>query len=303
MGWSEWGPVMTLRRRSAPVDVAARVADGFGRHLTGRNAAVLAYFGVLTLFPLLMAATTVLGYVLEGRPDLQASIVDSALAQIPVFGGSIRESAGDIDGNWIALTVGLAAATWSSMKAFLATQTAFDDIWEIPVAARANPVVRRGRALIGIGVIGAAQIGNVVLAGVVAEAGLPRLGQAALTAGGLAINVGVLAAMFRFLTERKPSWSEVWPGALLGGIVYTVLQYAGTAIVTRTLNSARGVYGDFAGLLALMSWISTHALVALVGAELNAAVAERRRERTEAGHGAPDPAPSEPPAAGTPATH
>lgn len=275
MPWTEHPRVMRLRRRSRVVDLALDVADGFRRHITGRNAAVLAYYGVLTLFPLLMVATTVLGFVLENRPDLQADILDSALAQIPVIGQRIEDNAGRIDGNYVALAIGLAFATWSSLKAFVGAQIAFDDIWEVPVDRRANLFVQRGKALVGIGVIGAAQVGNVVLASVVGYAGLPRLGQAAITVGGLVSNVAVLAAMYRLLTSQPTTWRAVLPGAAMGGVVYTALQYAGTLIVTRSFESASSVYGDFAALLALMSWISIHALVALVGAELNAAVTRR----------------------------
>lgn len=282
MPWTEYPRVMALRRRLPPADLIARVADGFRNHITGRNAAVLAYFGVLTLFPLLMAATTVLGFVLEDRPELRQDILDSALAQIPVVGTQIRENAGNIEGSWIALIVGLLGATWGSLKAFVATQTAFDDIWEVPVSRRANMFVQRGRALIGVGVIGGAQIANVTLAALVVEAGFPRLGQAAITLGGLAINVVVLATMYRFLTSHDAGWADVWPGAVLGGALYTVLQFLGTSIMTRAFDSAQGVYGDFAGLLALMTWISIHALVALVGAELNAAVRQRRLSSTNA---------------------
>ena len=89
-------------------------------------------------------------------------------------------------------------------------------------------------------------------------------------------GVVVAATMYRFLTSRTTNWREVLPGAVFAGFVFTVLQYAGTLIMTRALDSAESVYGDFAGLLALMTWISIHALVALVGAELNAALAIRR---------------------------
>src|SRR5690606_4971876 len=129
MALTEWSRVQAVRRRSAPVYLAARVAEGFSRHITGRNAAVLAYFGVLTLFPLLMAATTILGYVLDQYPQLQDDILESALAQFPVVGSKISENAGNIEGNWVALAIGLAGALWGSTKAFVATQTAFDDIW------------------------------------------------------------------------------------------------------------------------------------------------------------------------------
>jgi membrane protein len=276
MPWTQHPKVAAVRRRSHAVDLALDVADGFRNHITGRNTAVLAYYGVLTLFPLLMAATTILGFVLEDRPELRRDILDSALSQVPLIGQRIDEQAGNIGGSWIALIVGLLVALWGSLKAFVGAQIAFDDIWEVPVEARSNMFVQRGRALIGVAAIGVAQVGNVVLASLVGYAGLPRLGQVALTLGGLVSNVVVAATMYRFLTSRATTWREVLPGAVFAGFVFTLLQYAGTLIMTRALDSAESVYGDFAGLLALMTWISIHALVALVGAELNAALAIRR---------------------------
>lgn len=280
MPWTTNPNVMQLRDRSAAIDVVVETLDGFRRHLTGRNSAVLAYYGVLTLFPLLMAATTILGFVLEGRPGLQEDIVDSALSQIPLIGQEIEDNSGQIDGNYWALVIGLLVALWGSLKAFVGVQIAFDDIWEIDVDDRASGAVQRVRALIGIAVIGLSQVGSVVLAALVGQAGLPRLGQILITLGGLVLNVAVVGTMYRFLTSASVTWAMVWPGALFTGVLYTVLQFVGANVMANTLDNAQGVYGTFAGLLALMSWLSLHALISLIGAELNAALVDRT-ERIE----------------------
>ena len=276
MPWTTNPKVIDLRRRSAPVDVVVETLDGFRRHLTGRNAAVLAYYGVLTLFPLLMAATTILGFVLESRPELQEDIVDSALSQIPLIGDEIEQNSGRIDGSYWALTIGLLVALWGSLKAFVGVQLAFDDTWEVPVDDRANGAVQRVRALIGVAVIGLSQVASVVLAALVGQAGLPRFGQILITLGGLLLNVAVVATMYRFLTSHPVTWKMVWPGAVFTGLLYTVLQFVGANVMANTLDNAKGVYGTFAGLLALMSWLSLHALISLVGCELNAALVRRR---------------------------
>ena len=54
-----------------------------------------------------------------------------------------------------------------------------------------------------------------------------------------------------------------------------VLQFAGTRLVTHTLDDAENVYGTFAATLALLSWLSLHALISLLGAELNGALCRR----------------------------
>lgn len=289
MAWTTWPAVTTARQRWPAADLAVETLDGFRRHQSGRSAAMIAYYGFFTLFPLLMAATTVLGFFLEDDPGLQQDIVDSALAQIPVIGPEIQRNAGHIDGNWWALAVGLVVATWGSLKAFVGVQSAFDDCWDVDVDHRANAVRQRLKALVGVMVIGVGQVGNVALAAIVDEAGLPRLSQVLITLGGLAVNVAILLAMYRVLASRPLSWRQVWPGAIAAGVAYTVLQFAGTAIMTRTFDNAVSVYGTFAATLALLTWLSLHALISLIGCELNAAV-DRRRLRAAAPPTVPVPA-------------
>ena len=274
MPWTEHPKVVHLRARSAQVDVVIATLDGYRRHQTGRNGAVLTYYGFLTLFPLFLAATTILGFVLESRPEWRAELVGSAIESVPFIGEDLATT-GSIGGSYWALAIGLGGALWGSMKAFVGLQGAYDDVWEIPLDDRANLVRKRLRALIGLAVIGGSQVGNVVLAALVSEAGLPRLGQIAILLGGLAINVAVLGTMYRFLTAADTTWRSVWPGTVFAAVLFTVLQFAGTAITTRLLDGAE-TYGDFAGVLALLGWLSLHATVNLFGAELNATLAARR---------------------------
>ena len=279
MPWSTHPRVMSVRRRSRIVDVAIETLDCFRRHQTGRNAAVLAYWGFLSVFPLLLAATTILGFVLEGNEGLRDDIVDSALSQIPVVGSTIEANAGDLEGNTWALVIGLLTALWASMKAFIGVQAAFDDVWEVDIDARANIAVKRLRALIGLIAIGLAQVATVVLSGIAGAAEITALSKVLIVAGALAINIAVVATVFRFLTAAPVTWTMVWPGALFSGVLFTALQLVGTVVVSRMIADAGEIYGTFASMLALMSWFSLHALISLYGAELNAALERRRQQR------------------------
>lgn len=276
MPWTEHPKVTGLRRRNRIVDIVVETLDGFRRHLTGRNGAVLTYYGFLTLFPLFLAATTILGIVLENKPEWRDDLVGSAAESVPFIGNQIAQ--GQVGTSWLALVIGLAAALWGSMKAFIGLQLAYDDIWEIPLDDRAKFITQRTRALIGLGVIGGSQVATVVLASIVSEAGLPRLGQGLLILGGFAINVGVASAMYRFLTSASPSWAMVWRGAIFTGAIYTVIQMFGTKITTELAKN--DTYGELGSVLALLSWLSLHAIVNLFGAELNAAMHRLRVEPT-----------------------
>lgn len=280
MAWTEHPKVVDLRRRSAFVDVVVETLDGYRRHQTGRNAAVLSYYGFLTLFPLFLAATTIAGFVLENRPEWRDALIGSAVESVPFIGEQLAAT-GSIGGSYWALAIGLGGALWGSMKAFVGLQGAYDDVWEIPIDDRGNLIRKRLRALIGLAVIGGSQIGNVILAALVARAGLPRLGVLAILLGGLAINLVVLGTMYRFLTSADTTWRRVAPGTVVSAVLFTALQFAGTAVTTELLEGAE-TYGDFAGVLALLAWLSLHATINLFGVELSAAVVRRRERLTRA---------------------
>ncbi len=288
MPWTTSDRVMDLRAKHAAIDVGVDTLDGWRRHLSGRNASVLAFFGFLSIFPLLLAATTILGFVLEGNEDLQQRIIDGALSDIPVLGQQLQADPASLSGNWWALIIGLGGALWSSTKAFVALQGALDDIWEIDVDHRDAMHEQRGKALLGLVFIGAAQIGTIVITTLVNAAGLPAIGRIALLAATVAINITVVAAMFRFLTAAEPEWGDVWPGAIASGLAFSLLQYFGTAIVDRIRENASDTYGQFALVLGLVTWLSLLAISSLMSAELNAALVRRREgslDRVQPGDG------------------
>jgi membrane protein len=276
MPWTTSDPVMKLRDRHVAVDVFVDTLDGWRRHISGRNAWVLAFFGFLSIFPLLLAATTILGFVLEGNEDLRERIIDSALADIPVLGQQLEADPESLNGSWWALIIGLGGALWSATKAFVALQGAQDDIWEIHVDHRDAVHEQRGKALLGMVFIGVAQVGSVAITMLVNAAGLPIGGRLALLAATVAINISVLAAMFRYLTAAEPTWRDVWPGAVIAGVLYTALQYFGTGIVREITQNASDTYGQFALVLGLVTWLSLLSIAALMSCEFNAALVRRR---------------------------
>ncbi|MGA0356131.1 MAG: YihY/virulence factor BrkB family protein [Ilumatobacteraceae bacterium] len=251
-------------------------SQGYARHLASRNAALLAYYGFLTLFPLIMVATTILGFFLQGDPELRTEIVESAISQIPVLGDQILNQSGQIGGSLTALVIGLASGLWGSTRAFAALQTALDDAWEVPVEHRPNLVVRRVRSVIGLLVIGGAQIATVTLTSIAGWADLGSLSRIAIGLGVLAVNIAVVTTMFRYLSATEVSWTMAWPGGVISGVAYTALQLIGTQVVSRLLSGAHSVYGAFASVLAITGWLLIHAVVSLFAAEINAAIHARR---------------------------
>ena len=227
--WIERPRVVRIRRRSVVIDRGVRVAEAYGRHRTGRNAALIAYYSFLSVFPLVLALTAVLGFVLQRWETLQKKIIDSALGQIPIIGQTISTDPAELKGNTGLLAVGVVLALWSGMRAFLA------DVYELTASERANFAVTRLQALGGIGVIAFAQVLTAGINTLAAATSLSWLYNVLLLVGAWLVNTGVLVYSYRYICSTTPPWREVLPGALLGGLAFSLLQLLGTQVVARAI--------------------------------------------------------------------
>jgi len=285
MPWHTSDRMIALRDKSRPLDITVEMLDGWRRHLSGRNASLISFFGFLSIFPLALAATTVLGLVLDGNEELQQRVIDGAFDNVPLIGDSLSNNP-DPGGSVLVLVLGLAGALWSGSKAFVAIHSAQDDCWEVPVDDRAKTPKVRGRALLGIAILGGAQLGAMVLAGIVNAASLPAIGDLGIIASTLLVNIVSTLLIMRLLVSISPAWSNLWLGAIIAGIIVTALQHFNTALATYFTQNASATYGSFAVVLGLVTWLGLMAIASLMCVELNAArtrlsdpAAVRRGER------------------------
>src|SRR5205823_6451679 len=128
---------------AVPFGVIKKYGDDRGGYL----AALIAYYGFLSVFPLLLVMVTVLGTVLAGNPDLQGKIVDSALAQFPIIGQQLQKNVNAITGNTVALVIGIVGSLWGAFGVTAAVQNALNDVWGVPLRKRANFIFSRLRGL------------------------------------------------------------------------------------------------------------------------------------------------------------
>src|SRR5882672_2703502 len=135
-----------------PVAVVSKYVDDGGWRL----AALLAYYGFIAIFPLLLTFVTVLRLLLPGHPDWQAALLRSAIADVPVVGDQLRVAPVAAD-RWV-LAVSLVITVWGARGVALAQQHALNDAWDVPAEQRPGPLAETGRALgvlimTGIGVL------------------------------------------------------------------------------------------------------------------------------------------------------
>jgi membrane protein len=255
-----------------PLAVVYKFTDDQGVYL----AALITYYGFLSLFPLLLVMATVLGFLLPAYPGLQQQLIDSALSQFPIIGDQLTSSTHPLRGSGPGLATGILVALYGGLGVALAVQNALDQVWGVPVHKRANPFLARLRGLLMLVLLGLGVALTTALSAVSdIGAQLGPLVRWLVVALSVLINCGLFVLGFRTLTSRRVTLREVVPGAVLAAVGWQVLQSVGTVYVDSQLRGSTQVYGLFGLVLGLMGFIYIEAVVVVFSAELNVVVADR----------------------------
>ena len=265
---------------AVPVAVVKKFLDDRASSL----AALMAYYAFLSLFPLLLVFVSVLGFVLEDDPSLQADIVDSTLARIPVIGAQLDDQVAPLTGSTIALAIGLVGALWAGLGVMLALGRAFQEVWDVPRLDQRGPIRSRAYGIAALVVLAAVLVGSTMLSGVAIGGGIgpaaQRLGALSLA---LLVNAAAFLAVFGLLTQRPFRIRELLPGVTLAAVGSLILQAIGGWYFDRTVTGASDTYGTFALVIGLLSWFWLGSHLLLLSAEVNVVLHRRLWPRSLTG--------------------
>jgi YihY family inner membrane protein len=259
-----------------PLAVVYKYVDDLGGYL----AALLTYYAFVSLFPILLLLTTVLGVVLAGNPELQARIVDTALAQFPVVGGQLGQPQA-LRGDTAGIVVGLLVALYGALGVAQAFQFANNTVWRVPRNERPNPILGRARGLLILGIAGLAILGTTVLStlGSTSIGSLGGLVRVLLLLASVLVNTGIFALAFRFSTTRSLGGRQVLPGAALAALAWLLLQNFGVAYVTGVVQGRSATNGVFAIVLGLLAYLYLSFVALVLCAEVNVVRVDRLHPR------------------------
>ncbi|PRZ35231.1 membrane protein [Antricoccus suffuscus] len=273
-----------------------------GERYTERNgdmyAASITYLTFLALFPILLLAVAVFGFVMRGNPQMFDDINKSLAESVP--GG-----AGDLIAN--ALTAARDQATGIGiislvLVAYTGTgwvsnlRKATQEMWGQP--HEKQPFVKQFLGdlgtLVGLGLALVVSIGLSTVAGdvttyLVKLIGLDHLPGAFVLMKIIAIAAALIADVLLFLyiivtlPRQKLPFRAVLRGALFGAIGFEILKVVGTIYIPRVAASpAAGVFGAVLGLLVWINLMSRLMLVTITWTATSRPVLEIRRAEAEA---------------------
>jgi membrane protein len=254
-------------RAGFPLAVLYKYFDDSGGYL----AALIAYYAFVSLFPLLLLFSTILGLVLAGDPGLQQRVLDSALSQFPVVGEQLGEPK-QLSGGAVGLTVGIVGSLYGGLGVGQAVQNAMNTVWAVPRNSRPDPFKSRGRSLLLLTTAGVAVLATTVLSAV-GSSGAGSFGVAVkilILLAAFVVNALVFVFVFLVASGRRLSVREVATGALAAAVLWQLLQTFGVAYVGHVVRGTSATNGVFALVLGLLAFLYATAVVVVICAEVNA---------------------------------
>jgi membrane protein len=242
--------------------------------------AALGYYTIFSLAPLLVISVAIAGLVF-GRKAAEGAII----GQIQGFIGensahaiqAMIESAQRPTHGFIAGMVGLLVLFWGASNVFTEMHDALNTIWDVDENAQSGIWNLVKTRFLSFGLVLA--IGFLLLVSLLLSAGLAGLGKYAETRLGVpaaffhvidfVVSVVVIstlfALIFRVLPDLKVPWGDVWNGAVLTSVLFTVGKFAIGFYIGKSV--ATSAYGAAASLVVVVTWIYYSALILYFGAE------------------------------------
>jgi membrane protein len=277
-------------------DVIVRAVKGYSADGCGQKAAAISYYVLLSLFPLVLFAVSVIG-VVAPESSLRERVVDLTLDNVPLgqqgpndVGSALRDVSG-IQSDALGL-VGLVALFWAASGMFGSLRAALSDVFNVPTSA---PLVVRKLADLAM-VLGVAFLFLASFAFTAAlryaantEDSVPLIEELARDSSFLLAPIRILLPLvvscgaFYVVYWLVPAsgarrHSDLALGAIVAAALFEAVKHVFTFYVANFTNYAL-VFGPIGAIIAFLFWLYLSAQILLFGAELAVAADEERDRR------------------------
>jgi membrane protein len=243
-----------LQRHHGVLGFPYAVVKKYGDDEGGRHAALITYYGFLSIFPLLLLGVAVLSRVLADHPDVRRRLADAIVP--PALQPTVEHSLATLPTSTIPFVAGLIGLLLSGTGVVFSAYQTLNHVAAVPHRLRASFVSRYARVFVVLAMLmlGALAVGALT---VVATAlpGQPRAQQAAAVLGSALIVFAVLLFGAKLLLARPAPLRALWPAATLGAAAVTVLLNVGAPLLARLVTKAGPVYGSFATVAGMFAFL------------------------------------------------
>jgi membrane protein len=267
-----------LQRRhrflSFPWAVLRKYFDDDGARL----AALITYYGFLSLFPLLLLAVTAVTELLRSYPELRRQMLDRLVN--PGLRPDVEQALAGLPPSGVPLAVGLVGLLLAGTGGVLAMYSALNTMWGVPWRDRFGLARRYARVFF---VVFLSFVSAVISAGsaIITDAvlHLPAMQRVAAAVATATAVFAVFSIVHKVLVCRPLRMRDIWVGGLVGSVVVTALLNAATTILPALVTRAGLVYGSFATVVGIFTLLYLISQTLVLSVEVSTVIESRLSPR------------------------
>jgi uncharacterized BrkB/YihY/UPF0761 family membrane protein len=266
--------VDATQRRHAIFGFPYAVIKKYGDDEGGRHAALLTYYGFLSIFPLLLLVVVAVSTVLQGNEELRSQVINAIVPKD--FRATVDNALLSLPTSGPPLVIGIIGLLFAGLGIVFSAYQTLNHVATVPHRRRLEffPRYLRIVAMLLLLIVGVAGIGVLTVA-VGALPDLPHLPRIAAFLGTATLTFFLLWASTGLLLPHRARFHIVWPAALAGSVVISAVITFGAIVLPRFVQRSGAVYGSFATIVGILALIYIVSQVLVYAAEV--AIVRRRR--------------------------
>jgi membrane protein len=256
-------------------------------------AAALSYYTLLSLAPLVLMVVAVGGLVFD-RATVEGKIVTEIRLLVGSEGSEVVQTvlrhARDPEKGVLSVVIGIGVLVLGATTVFVQLQSSLNRIWKVDESAHASVLwallKERLLSLAMVLAVGFLLLVSLIVSAAVAAFGktaLDKLSDAPIVLEGLNVLVSLVvvallfATIFKVLPDAPVAWRDVWVGAIITAMLFTIGKSLIGLYLGRT--SIGSPYGAAGSLVVMTVWVFYASMIVLFGAELTYVYSKRIRGR------------------------
>jgi len=249
-------------------------------------AATIAYYALLSLFPLILVLVSIAGFDLV-RGGTINQLIDLVNRTIPQFSDLIKENIEAVVATRGEVgIIGIIGLLWVGTAVFDALEYALDQIW----GKSESKLLFRARLLGVVVVIGIVfililtslffpilQIIRDVWLGILSGDTDVSVLNPYLWIFNVFIVIGVFGAIYHFVPSKRPPVKDIWKGAVTAGIIWELARRVFSWYLKR-VSGFTAIYGSLGIVVGFLLWLYILAIITIFGSEVAAIISKRKKE-------------------------
>jgi len=255
-----------FQRRHSLFGYPYAVIKKYGDDAGGRHAALITYYGFLSIFPLLLLAVSVLSKVLTDNPDLREKLIKAVVP--PVLQQTVDDAVTAMPSAGLPFAIGVIGLLFAGTGVVFSAYVTLNHLAAVPIRSRYGFIPRYARVLLILVLVLVGEVAAGALT--VAASALPTvsgLNRFAAAVGTAIVVFVILTAAAKVLIARPVRFRALWPAAAMGAVAIAAVLSLGSRLLTALVTKSGPIYGSFATVVGTFTLLYLVSQALLYSAE------------------------------------